>query len=134
MRSLIKTIKHFDMFMNHHHFIDETQDSFFCQESHRSSRWREMRSILSPTFTSSETENMFKLMSDCSIDFSNHLAQLSPKNRIIKMKDIVTKYTNNVIATYSFGVSVDSIRNPKKEFYAKNYNAKKDCFFLTVFF
>lgn len=57
------TLKHFDMFMDHRRFIDETQDSFFGKNliALSGERWREMRSILSPAFTSSKMKNMFKL-------------------------------------------------------------------------
>ncbi|CAL1686493.1 unnamed protein product [Lasius platythorax] len=118
---LIKSIalKHFDIFMDHRRFIDETQDPFFGKNlvALSGDRWREVRSILSPAFTSSKMKSMFKLMSDCGADFANYLAQLPTEERMMEMKDIFTRYTNDVIATCAFGVSVDSMRNPKNEFY-----------------
>ncbi|XP_024885908.1 cytochrome P450 9e2-like [Temnothorax curvispinosus] len=65
-------------------------------------------------------KNMFNLMSDYSIDFSDYLAQLSPEKRMMEMKDVFTRYTNDVIATCAFGVSVDSTR---RKFYVKFYYA-----------
>ncbi|XP_011705743.1 PREDICTED: cytochrome P450 9e2-like [Wasmannia auropunctata] len=113
------TLKHFDMFMDHRQFIDETQDPFFGKNlvSLRGERWRETRSILSPAFTSSKMKSMFKLMSNYGIDFANYLAQLPSEKRTMEMKDIFARYTNDVIASCAFGVSVDSMRNPKNEFY-----------------
>lgn len=35
----------------------------------------------------------------------------------MEMKGIFTRYTNNIIATCTFGVNVDSMKNPKNEFY-----------------
>jgi cytochrome P450 family 9 len=33
------------------------------------------------------------------------------------MKDLFTRYTNDVIATAAFGIGCDSLNNPKNEFY-----------------
>ena len=33
------------------------------------------------------------------------------------MKDLFTRYTNDVIATSAFGIGCDSLSNPKNEFY-----------------
>ncbi|XP_071567882.1 cytochrome P450 9e2-like [Temnothorax nylanderi] len=118
---LIKTVilKHFDIFMDHITLIDEHQDPFFGKNLVvlHGERWREVRSILSPAFTSSKMKSMFKLMSHCGVDFSNFLAELPSKKRTMEMKDVFTRYTNDVIATCAFGVSVDSMRNPKNDFY-----------------
>jgi hypothetical protein len=36
---------------------------------------------------------------------------------IIELKDFYTRYTNDVIATAAFGISVDSLKQPTNEFY-----------------
>ena len=35
----------------------------------------------------------------------------------VEMKDLFTRYTNDVIATTAFGIECDSLSNPKNEFY-----------------
>ena len=35
----------------------------------------------------------------------------------VEMKDLFTRYTNDVIATAAFGIECDSLSNPKNEFY-----------------
>lgn len=37
--------------------------------------------------------------------------------RIMKMKDIFTRYSNDVIATCTVVINVDSMRNPENDFY-----------------
>ncbi|XP_011704047.1 PREDICTED: cytochrome P450 9e2-like, partial [Wasmannia auropunctata] len=113
------TLKHFETFPDHRAFVTETQDPLFGKNlfSLRGDRWRQVRPVMSPAFTSSKMKTMFKLMSECGIEFTNHLAQLPPEQRIMQMKDVFTRYTNDVIATCAFGVSVDSMRNPENEFY-----------------
>ncbi|XP_032683015.1 cytochrome P450 9e2-like [Odontomachus brunneus] len=118
---LIKSValKHFDMFMNHRNFITQEQEPLFVKNlfSLCGDRWREVRTMLSPAFTSSKMKSMFKLMSDYAANFSNFVAQLPPEKRVIETKDIFTRYTNDVIGTCAFGVTVDSMRDPKNLFY-----------------
>jgi cytochrome P450 family 9 len=35
----------------------------------------------------------------------------------VEMKDLFTRYTNDVIATSAFGIQCDSLKSPKNEFY-----------------
>ncbi|EFN77010.1 Cytochrome P450 9e2 [Harpegnathos saltator] len=118
---LIKNIalKHFDSFPDHRSFVREEQEPLFGKNlfSLCGDRWREVRSTLSPAFTSSKMKNMFKLMSDYAADFAKFIAELPTERRVMDTKDVFTRYTNDVIATCAFGVSVDSMRDPKNLFY-----------------
>jgi cytochrome P450 family 9 len=40
----------------------------------------------------------------------------------VEMKDLFTRYTNDVIATSAFGISCDSLSNPGNEFYMMGKN------------
>jgi len=60
---------------------------------------------------------MFKLMSDCAANFTDFLSKLPADKNVMEMKNSFTRYTNDVIATCAFGISVDSMRNPNNEFY-----------------
>ncbi|XP_011695538.1 PREDICTED: cytochrome P450 9e2-like [Wasmannia auropunctata] len=115
------TLKNFEIFPDHRNFIDENQDPLFGKNlfSLRGDKWRQVRPLLSPAFTSSKMKTMFKLMSECGVNFGNYLVQLPPEQRIMEMKDVFARYTNDVIATCVFGISVDSMKNPENEFYIK---------------
>ncbi|XP_011263155.2 cytochrome P450 9e2 [Camponotus floridanus] len=118
---LIKSIglKNFDLFPDHISFIEEDQDPLFGKNlfALKGDRWRQMRPLLSPAFTSSKMKSMFILMSDCAVKFSNYIAQMPAEKRVMEIKEAFTRYTNDVIATCAFGISVDSMRNPNNEFY-----------------
>ncbi|XP_032683012.1 cytochrome P450 9e2-like [Odontomachus brunneus] len=118
---LIKSIavKNADMFQDHPTFVTEEQDTLFSRDlfSLRGDKWRQTRSMLSPAFTSSKMKSMFKLMSDYAANFANFVTQLPPEQKVIETKDIFTRYTNDMIATCAFGVTVDSMRDPKNLFY-----------------
>jgi len=113
------TLKHFDNFMDHHGFVSEDQEPLLGRNVFilRGERWRAVRSILSPAFTTSKMKSMFKLMSDCGVSFADYLAQLPAERKTMEMKDVFSRYTNDVIATCAFGITIDSMRDPKNEFY-----------------
>ncbi|KMQ89601.1 cytochrome p450 9e2 [Lasius niger] len=132
------TLKNFDLFPDRRTMIEEYQDPLFGKNlfSLKGERWRQVRPLLSPAFTSSKMKNMFKLMADYAAEFSNYLTQMSAEKKIMDIKDVFTRYTNDVIATCAFGITVDSMRNPKNEFYvygreATNFN--NPLFFLKIY-
>ncbi|XP_015177305.1 PREDICTED: cytochrome P450 9e2-like [Polistes dominula] len=137
---LIKQIavKSFDNFPDHRGFVDEVQDPLFGKNlfSLRGDRWKEARTILTPAFTLSKLKSMFKLMSDCGADFTEYLAKMPKEKRTIEMKDVLTRYTNDVLATCAFGISINSMKDRDNDFYvlgrvATNFDGIKSLkFFL----
>ncbi|KAG5888981.1 hypothetical protein JTB14_026052 [Gonioctena quinquepunctata] len=119
-------IKDFDHFTDHRQFIPEKADPFWCRNifASKGRDWRDMRSILSPSFTSSKLKNMFELISKCSENFVDHFLERDQDLEVAEMKDLMTRFTNDVIATTAFGVEVDSFNNPKNEFYMMAKGAK----------
>ncbi|XP_018404187.1 PREDICTED: cytochrome P450 9e2-like [Cyphomyrmex costatus] len=113
------TIKHFDAFPDHLFFGNETQDPLFGTNllSLRGDKWRDIRALLSPAFTASKMKTMFQLISECAVNFSEYLLNVPSDKRVMEMKDIFTKYANDVIASCAFGIDVDSMRNPENDFY-----------------
>lgn len=118
---LVKSIgiKNFASFQDHLFFGGDSQDPLFGKNllSLRGDKWRDVRALLSPAFTSSKMKAMFQLMSECAVNFSEYLTKVPSEKRIMETKDIFSRYTNDVIATCAFGISVDSMRNPDNDFY-----------------
>ena len=113
------TIKHFDAFPDHLFFGNETQDPLFGTNllALRGNKWRDIRTLLSPAFTASKMRTMFQLISECAVNFSEYLLNVPSDKHVMEMKDIFTRYSNDVIASCAFGIDVDSMRNPENEFY-----------------
>lgn len=126
---LIKEIavKHFENFSDHQSFIDEKIDPIFGKNvlSLKGDRWREMRSTLSPSFTSNKMKFMFELVSKCSKEFVDYLYEHPEFSSSMEAKDAFTRYTNDVISTVAFGISVNSMENRDNEFYKKGVDATK---------
>lgn len=135
---LIKNIaiKNFDHFPDHQSFADVTLDPIFGGNlfGMTGERWREARTLLSPAFTSSKMKGMYDLMIKCGENFASYIAnQSDDANKVVATKDLFTKYTNDVVATCAFGVIVNSLEDPKNEFYIlgkKATNMNNLSFFL----
>ncbi|CAL1686503.1 unnamed protein product [Lasius platythorax] len=139
---LIKSImiKNFDLFSDRRTIIEEYQDPLLGKNlfTLKGERWRQVRHLLSPAFTSNKMKNMFKLMSDYAAEFSNYLMQMSAEKKIIDINDVFMRYTIDIIATCAFGITVDSMRNPKNEFYiygieAANFNSPLSFLKISIF-
>ncbi|XP_076646547.1 LOW QUALITY PROTEIN: cytochrome P450 9e2-like [Halictus rubicundus] len=83
----------------------------------RGDTWRDTRKLLSPAFTSAKMKAMFKLIIDCAEKTSAFVAQESKKGRAWDTQDLFRRYANDVVATCSFGIAVDSLKNPDNDFY-----------------
>jgi len=119
---LIKSvcIKNFESFQDHLFFGTDNQDPLFGKNllALRGDRWRDVRALLSPAFTGSKMKGMFQLMSECAVNFAEHLkTTVPPEGRAMEMRETVTRYANDVIATCAFGISVDSMKHPENDFF-----------------
>ncbi|XP_012055926.1 PREDICTED: cytochrome P450 9e2-like [Atta cephalotes] len=116
---LIKSVlvKNFDAFPDRRGFAD-FNDPLFEKNlfSLHGEKWRNVRNLLSPSFTSSKMKMMFTLMSECAVDFAKFLSTSADKGGI-NMKDVCSKYTTDVIATCAFGIKVNSMKDPTNKFY-----------------
>ena len=136
---LIKSIgvKNFESFQNHRTYVDESFEPLVARNLFflTGERWHNTRSLLSPAFTSSKMKTMYKLISQCAIDFTESLVKDLSNNKIKEMKDIFTKYTNDVIATCAFGINVNSMKDPKNNFYVMGREAADlEIITLKIFF
>ncbi|XP_031354343.1 cytochrome P450 9e2-like [Photinus pyralis] len=118
---LIKLIfvKEFETFPEHNTFTSVEADpiwsnSLFAMPGGQ--HWRDMRAILSPTFTSSKLRQMFCLIDQCTKQFIEHLVAQGGFVEM-EMKDAFSKVTNDIIATTAFGVTCDSLTNPTNELF-----------------
>ncbi|XP_033229661.1 uncharacterized protein LOC117181207 [Belonocnema kinseyi] len=60
-------------------------------------RWRPLRRIFSPVFTSGKLKEMFHLLLECSNHLEQYLEQLVPKNKLIECRELTAKFTTDVI-------------------------------------
>ncbi|XP_011266968.2 cytochrome P450 9e2 [Camponotus floridanus] len=121
-------VKNFEAFPDRFGF-DDLNEPLLTNNlfSLRGQKWRDVRTLLSPSFTSSKMKMMFTLMSECAVDFASYLS--TPISADIDMKDVFTKYTNDIIATCAFGIKINSMKDPTNKFFA--YGKEATSFFGT---
>ncbi|XP_013135368.1 PREDICTED: cytochrome P450 9e2-like isoform X2 [Papilio polytes] len=120
---LIKKIavRDFEYFLDHRAFVDEQFDPLFGRNlfALKGQEWKDMRSTLSPAFTSSKMRLMVPFMVEVGEKMMESLRVKlkNSKTIVVDCKDLTTRYTNDVIASCAFGLKVDSHTNRDNEFY-----------------
>ncbi|XP_069676325.1 cytochrome P450 9e2-like isoform X1 [Periplaneta americana] len=127
------TVKDFDHFTDRNQVVPKDIDPVFAKTLTmlKGEQWKEARSNLTPAFTSSKMKMMFELVSECGVQLVEFLEKCcgnytpekvikiekGGKLLVVEMRDIFTRFANDIIATAAFGISVDSLTNPKNDFY-----------------
>lgn len=116
---LIKSVlvKNFDAFHDRPVFTDFhknliTQNMFAL----KGNKWRDIRRLLNPSFTSGKMKIMFTLMSKYAANFAKFMSTLPMDKTDVNMKDIFEKCMNDIIVSCFFGIEIDSIREPTNGF------------------
>lgn len=114
-------VKDFDHFENHVGLDSDGIDVLFESGLFmlRGEKWRHMRGTLSPAFTGTKMRQMFQLVVDCADTTVAHFTQNAAKGQSlpVEIKDLFTRYSNDVIASCAFGIKVNSIEHPNNEFF-----------------
>lgn len=62
---------------------------------------------------------MFDLLAVVGVQMSEYFKNVSPEDRVIEIKDTVSRFALDVIATTNFGLEVNSLRDRDNKFYEK---------------
>jgi len=79
-------------------------------------RWRNLRVKLSPAFTSGKLKMVFQTFVDCGIELGSILEKSASDEEIIEIKDILARYSTDVISSCAFGIQCNCLKNPDAEF------------------
>ncbi|KAK4873606.1 hypothetical protein RN001_012966 [Aquatica leii] len=133
---LIKRIavKDFDIFPEHRTIVSEEADPLFARNilfMKGGEKWQRLRSLLSPVFTSSKLKSMYPLMIRCAQQFVDHYEQ-NDNTTEVEIKETISRYTNDVIASIAFGVECNSFANPNDTFYLMGKKAMSMSFLKII--
>ncbi|KAH8331649.1 hypothetical protein KR074_009053 [Drosophila pseudoananassae] len=123
---LIKSvlIKDFNRFHNRYAQCDPHRDPlgynnlFFVRNNH----WKDIRTKLTPVFTSGKVKQMYPLMQEIGRDLEAALkrhGEESSVKYITEIKEICAQFSTDSIATIAFGIRANSLENANGEF--RNY-------------
>ncbi|KAJ8729806.1 hypothetical protein PYW07_016844 [Mythimna separata] len=117
------TVKDFEYFINHSVIGIESafeRSLFFL----KGEEWKNMRSALSPAFTSSKITQMVPFMVEVGdqLIYSLEKQIMESKDDYIDVDvlDLTTRYSNDVIASCAFGLKIDSQSEKNNEFYVNS--------------
>nr|ULR85618.1 cytochrome P450 [Spodoptera frugiperda] len=137
------TVKDFEHFLDHRPLLGNSE-SYFSRNlfSLRGQEWKDMRSTLSPAFTSSKIRLMVPFMVEVGDQMIRSLRkeiEASDDGHInVDCKDLTTRYANDVIASCAFGLKVNSHEEKNNEFYmmgraAANFGLREMFMFMLYF-
>ncbi|XP_017125217.1 probable cytochrome P450 6a21 [Drosophila elegans] len=110
-------IKDFNKFTDRGFFHNTEDDplsgQLFLLDGHK---WRSMRNKLSPTFTSGKMKYMFPTVLKVGHEFTEVFGQDVAKNPIIEVRELLARFTTDVIGTCAFGIECSSLKDPEAEF------------------
>jgi cytochrome P450 family 6 len=110
-------LKDFDSFHDHGFVFDEKIDPFtgnlFMLNG---KKWKNLRSVLSPTFSSGKIKNMFTTLVESAQGLKTFIDEHVQKTDVVEMKDVVARFTTDVIASCAFGIQCNCLKYPDAEF------------------
>lgn len=105
--------------------VDPLGDNILNQSG---DKWKNARTRFSPTFTLGKLKAMMDTIIECGDSLQEYISKRADTGETIEVRDIFARFAINVIASFTFGIQVDCIKDPDSEF--RKYG--KQCFEPTI--
>ena len=79
-------------------------------------KWRNLRIKLTPTFTSGKMKMMFPIIVENGKQLQSYVKQSAENNETVEMKELLCRFTTDVISSCAFGIESNCLKNPDSEF------------------
>ncbi|EDW91091.1 cytochrome P450 6a8 [Drosophila yakuba] len=110
-------IKDFSNFSNKGIFYNEKDDPISAHLFNLDgAQWRLLRNKLSSTFTSGKMKLMYPTVVSVANEFMAVMHEKVPKSPVLEIRDLLARFTVDVIGTCAFGIKCNSLRDEKAEF------------------
>ncbi|XP_011194316.2 cytochrome P450 6a9-like [Zeugodacus cucurbitae] len=110
-------IKDFVNFADRGMFNNERDDPLtghlFLLDGHK---WRSLRGKLSSTFSSGKMKFMFPTIVEVTHNLVDVLGEQLRVDNVVELKEILARFTTDVIGKVAFGIACNSLRDPEAEF------------------
>lgn len=133
-------IRDFDSFHNRGIYFNKKDDPLSAHLfAIDDAEWRNMRTKLTPTFTSGKMKMMFESILEVADTMNEQLLKDSALG-IVEMRETLAKFTTDVIGRVAFGLEMNSIQDPEsmfrqkgKKIFRTDGNVQIRAFLLTSF-
>ncbi|BES88396.1 cytochrome P450 [Nesidiocoris tenuis] len=78
-------------------------------------QWKHYRNKLTPTFSTGKLKGMHSQLTDCGNSLIKFMKSLDD-GRPFEVRDVIQRFTMDVIASCAFGLNIDTINDPDSEF------------------
>lgn len=103
-------VKDFNYFNDRGVYFNERTDPISTHvASIHGQKWKTLRTKLTPTFTSGKMKMMFPLMTQVGGHLREHLNQLCKIESDLEIKELVSRYTTDIITTCAFGIESKTV-------------------------
>jgi cytochrome P450 family 6 len=110
-------VRDFEHFQDHGFPFDENVDPLAANLFMlNGDKWKKLRSKLSPTFTSVKMKMMFQTLVDCGQELGNFFEQPASRGDIVEVKEVLARFTTDIIASCAFGIQCNCLKDPDAEF------------------
>lgn len=119
---LIKNIllKDFEYFTDKGFYYNEKVDPLSAHLfSIDGEKWRKLRTKTTPTFTSGKMKMMFPILLKCGEQLQEEVQKLTIEKQPLDIKELLAKYSTDVIGSCAFGIECNSFKDPEAEFREK---------------